>query len=293
MRIITDSAADLQAGEIASLGIEVVPLMIQFPEGEVSSEAISPDDFYSRLSAMVPKVPTTSQPSAGVFADIYRRIELQGETILSIHISSGLSGTLESARLGAQQVPGVDITHVDSLTLSGGQRYHVLAAAWGDRAGWTKEAILEMLNKVRESTEVIYTLETLDYLARGGRIGRVQALAGSLLKVKPIIKVDKTDGKYSTVGKGRTLNRTMEDIVRYLSEVYGSSTPVWVSVMHGQLRDQAETLAEMIGLELNVAKCEILRISPVLGVHTGPGVVGAAVVPIEIFQDLLQTYSGE
>jgi DegV family protein with EDD domain len=287
MKILTDSAADLRADEKESLGIEVAPLVIQFLEREVSAEDISPDDFYSRLSAMVPRIPTTSQPSAGAFADIYRRLGAEGEEILSIHISSGLSGTLESARLGAQQIPGADITHVDSLTLSGGQRYQVLAAAWGARAGWSREAVLEQLRTVREATEVIYTLETLEYLARGGRIGRVQALAGSLLKIKPIIKVDKEDGKYSTVGKGRTLKRTMEDIVGYLDEVYGSSTPLWISVMHGQMADQAEVLSEMVRQRLEVAKCETLRISPVLGVHTGPGVVGVAAVPIDLFKDLM------
>jgi DegV family protein with EDD domain len=287
MRILTDSAADLQAGEKANLEIEVAPLVIQFPDGEVSAEEISPDDFYDRLRAMVPKIPTTSQPSSGAFADMYRRIGELGEEILSIHISSGLSGTLESAQVGARQVSGLRITHVDSLTLSGGQRYQVLAAALGSRAGWSREGILEHLNLVREGTEVIYTLETLEYLARGGRIGRVQALAGSLLKLKPIIKVDKSDGKYSTAGKGRTLKRTMEAMVDHLVQTYGQSTELWISVMHGQLEDHAQTLVEMIHQNLKVAKCEILRISPVLGVHTGPGVVGAAAVPFELFRNLL------
>jgi DegV family protein with EDD domain len=287
MIVLTDSAADLQPAEKTELGIEVAPLIIQFPEGEVSAEEISPDDFYSRLRALVPQIPTTSQPSAGAFADLYRGLAGRGEPVLSVHISSGLSGTLESAQQGAKQVPEADVAHVDTLTLSGGQRYQVLAAALGARAGWTVEAILERLYKIREGTEVIYTLETLEYLARGGRIGRVQALAGSLLKVKPIIKVDKADGKYSTVGKGRTLKKTMEDIVTYLVQTYGANEPLWVSVMHGQLVDQAESLAGMLGERLKVEKSEILRISPVLGVHTGPGVVGAAAVPSELFKDLL------
>lgn len=286
MKIVTDSAADLRQEEKRSDRIYVAPLFIQFPEGGVSAEDICPDDFYDRLRAMVPAVPTTSQPSAGDFAEIYRTLSLEETNILSIHISSGLSGTLESARVGASQVEEAKVTLVDSRTLSGGQRFQVLAALQAIRAGWPAEEILELLNRIRASTETIYTLETLDYLARGGRIGRVQALAGSLLKIKPVIKVDKADGKYSSAGKGRTLKQTLNQIVDHLSQVYDRNRPLWVSVMHGQFSDYAENLAEIIQRRLNVAKAEILRISPVLGVHTGPGVVGAAVVPMELFEGL-------
>lgn len=133
---------------------------------------------------------------------------------------------------------------------------------------------------------MIYTLETLEYLARGGRIGRVQALAGSLLKIKPVIKVDKADGKYSTVSKGRTLTKTMTSIVDYLVEQYESETPLWVSVLHGKVPDKAEALAEMIKSRLSVGKLEVLRISPVLGVHTGPGIVGTAVMPLSLVEEI-------
>ncbi len=285
MKIVTDSGADIPIDEAKALGIDVAPLFIQFPEGEIASSEISHDAFYDRLAAMAPQVPTTAQPSAGIFAEIYR--QLAGEEILSIHISSGLSGTIQSARLGAQEGTDTAVTLIDSLTLSGGQRFQVLAAAWAAHAGWPNEAIVTRLAEIRANTEVIYTLETLEYLARGGRIGRVQALAGSLLKIKPVIKVDKADGKYSTVGKGRTLTSTMTSIVDYLLAEYGSEKPLWVSVLHGKVPDKAETLAKMLKERLSVARQEVLRISPVLGVHTGPGIVGTAVVPMHLFADLL------
>jgi DegV family protein with EDD domain len=123
-------------------------------------------------------------------------------------------------------------------------------------------------------------------LQRGGRIGRVQALAGALLRIKPIINVEKTDGKYSTVGKERTIPRALDSIVNHLVKVYGSSTPLWVSVMHGRFSDQAQRMAELVQQRLNVGKLEILRISPVLGVHTGPGIVGTAVVPLALMEGL-------
>jgi DegV family protein with EDD domain len=284
MRIITDSAADLPREEVEELGITIAPLFINFPDGGISAEDITPDEFYRRLKAMEPDIPTTSQPSAGAFAELYQKVAETDKEILSIHISSGLSGTIDSARVGAQEATGVDVTLVDTLTLSGAERFQVLAAAQGIREGISKQAILARLDKIRDASEVIYTLETLKYLARGGRIGRVQALAGSLLKIKPIIKVDKADGKYSTVGKQRTVQRSLETIRDYLVEVYGSSTPVWVCVLHGQFLEEAKLLAGMLEEKLDVAKMEILRISPVLGVHTGPGIVGAAVVPMKLMQ---------
>ncbi len=134
----------------------------------------------------------------------------------------------------------------------------------------------------------MYTLETLTYLARGGRIGRVQALAGSLLRLKPIIKVDKKDGKYSTVGKERTIQRSMTAMREFLLETYGPFTPLQVSIMHGQYTEQAKLFAHMLREKLNISRLEILRISPVLGVHTGPGVVGAAVVPVSLMEGFEQ-----
>ena len=131
---------------------------------------------------------------------------------------------------------------------------------------------------------MIYTLDTLEYLARGGRIGRVKALAGALLNLKPVIRVD-TDGKYSTVSTGRTLGKSMTAITEHLHGKYGN-TPLWVTVLHGRFAEKADALAKEIQEKLNIAKLEVMRISPVLGVHTGPGIVGAAVVPMELMSDL-------
>jgi DegV family protein with EDD domain len=286
MKIVTDSAADLPVEEAKLLDVTVAPLYIQFPEGEVNSLEISPDDFYDRLEGMVPKIPTTAQPSAGVFKQIYDRLSDVGEEIISIHISSGLSGTIQSARVGASHLSQSVIEIVDSMTLSGGERFQVLAAAIAAKSGHNKEFILKRLEKIREATEVVYTLETLEYLRHGGRIGRVQALAGALLHLKPIIRVDRSDGKYSTVGKQRTIRASLESIVKHLSSMYPSNVPLWASVLHGRFEDQANQLAEMVQSSLNVKKLEILRISPVLGVHTGPGIVGVAVVPHELMEGL-------
>jgi len=285
MKIVTDCAADLSAEERDALGIIEAPLFIQFPEGEINSADITPDSFYDRLEAMRPETPTTAQPSSSMFADLYHKLSETGNQILSIHISSGLSGTLNSARVGAESLKDAAVHVLDTLTLSGGERFQVLAAAWAARAGWGVDKIKERLDSIREKSEVIYTLETLEYLARGGRIGRVQALMGAALKIKPIIRVDRADGKYSTVGKSRTIPQALVSITEHLHEMYGN-TPLWVTVLHGRFHEAAESLSTMLSDRMNTAKLEVMRISPVLGVHTGPGIVGAAVVPLDLMDGI-------
>lgn len=287
MKIVTDCAADMPSAELERLGVTQAPLFIQFPEGEANSIDLTPDEFYDRLRSMYPAIPTTAQPSPGIFAEIYKKLAAEDDEIFSVHISSGLSGTLEAARAGSEHVEGQARVRLwDTLTLSGGERYQVLAAALGHRAGWTMDAIQERMREIRAQTEVIFTLDTLEYLAKGGRIGRVQALAGTLLHLKPVISVDHHDGKYNNTGRSRSLPRALQNIAGHLHQVY-ADTPLWVTIMHGQIADQAEALAREIGQRLSVAKLETLRVSPVLGVHTGPAVVGAAVVPMKLLADLL------
>lgn len=286
MKIVTDCAADLPRQELEDLGITEAPLFIQFPGGEINSADLTPDEFYNRLEAMKPALPTTSLPSEGIFNTIFSKLAETSKEILTIHISSGLSGTFMAARNGGERIKDAVVTAVDSMTLSGGERFQVLAAAWAAKAGWSIKSILERLNKIRENTEVIYTLETLDYLARGGRIGRVEALAGSLLKIKPVIRVDRKDGKYSTVGKNRTVAQSLQTISDHLSSMYGTA-PVWATVLHGRLQESANSLSKLLQENLNIRKLEVLRISPVLGVHTGPGIVGVSVLPMNLVEDLI------
>ena len=286
MKIVTDCAADMSAEELEQLDVTQAPLFIQFPEGEVNSADISADDFYNRLEAMRPVIPTTAQPSGGIFAELYRKLAEKEKQIFSIHISSGLSGTINSARDGGEQVKGeASVSYWDTLTLSGGERFQVMAAALASKANWALHSIQERLERIREKTEVIYTLDTLEYLARGGRIGRVKALAGALLNLKPVIRVD-TDGKYSTVTTGRTLGKSSNAITEHLYSRY-AHTPLWVTILHGRFAEKADILTEELKAKLNITRLEVNRISPVLGVHTGPGIVGAAVVPMELMEDLL------
>lgn len=285
MKIVTDRAANLTATEEEKYEITVAPLYIQFPEGEVDSSTLEPDEFYQRLIAMKPVIPTTALPSSGFFSELFDRIAQPGEEILSIHLSSGLSGTIESARLGAEQAENADVTIFDTKTLSGGQRFQVLAASMAVEAGWELDKTIERLEQIRDQVEVVYSLDTLDYLEHGGRIGRVQSLLSSLLSIKPVIHVDHSDGKYSTVGKARTLARTLQEIAAHLEGIYRDE-PLWVTILHGQLAKEAEDLASLLKDRLTVKRSEILRVTPVLGVHTGPGIVGVAAMPMSLMADI-------
>lgn len=289
MQIVTDSAADLTPEELEAWDIKVIPLFIGFPDKEVSAADITPDEFYNRLVAMSPQIPKTSQPSLGILLEAYNKILATGEKVFSVHVSSGLSNTAKTAQSAANEInetTAENVTVVDSMTLSCEQRFQVLAAAMANKAGWPAQKIVERLALIQKNSVAGFTLGTLDYLARGGRIGRVQALAGSILKIKPVIKVDKTDGKYTTIGKGRTFQQSLTTLLEHFVATHGASKPVWVTVVHGQLEEKAEAFANMLRERLNVVKLDILRISPVLGVHTGPEIVGGGIVPMELFQDL-------
>lgn len=278
LQIVTDSGADLKQDEIEEYGIKVAPLKIQFPEGEIRSDTMTHDTFYDRLRLLFPWIPKTSMPSPGEFSLMYDEIDLLGKDTLSIHISSGLSGTIESAGLGAK-MSGKNVTLVDTMTLSAAQRFQVLAASMAANAGWSKEAIVQRLAEVRASTELVFTLETLDYLKEGGRIGRVSSLLGSVLDLKPIIHVAKEDGKYSTVSKVRSMKKAVLALEDHLVNLYGESTPLWVSIGHGQFAEYADFITERLKNSLHIVNLDAYRVSPVLGVHTGPGILGIGVVP--------------
>jgi DegV family protein with EDD domain len=285
MPIVTDSAADLTPDDLSAHDIHVIPLYIQFPEGEARASDLSPDAFYDRLRGMYPAVPSTSQPSTGDFTSVYESLAGQPEPILSIHISAGLSGTVKTAGLAQRQLPDANLHVIDTMTLSPGERFQVLAAARALKKGWSVEQIKAHLDAMRAETEAVFTLETLEYLQKGGRIGRVQALAGSILGIKPIIHVDHADGRYSTLARARTMSQALTQIADHVLRLYGSE-PLWVTIIHGQAAERAQQLAEAVQARSKVAQLDTIRISPVLGVHTGPGVIGLGAVPMRHFADL-------
>jgi DegV family protein with EDD domain len=283
MHIVTDSAVDLPEEMFAQFNIERMPLLISFGAETLRSGLdIQPEEFYRRLAASA-QLPTTSQPSPGEFVELYRRVGQADRDILSIHISSGLSGTINSARQAAQQCPDLNITHVDTKTLSGAQGFQLVAAAQAIRRGWPLNRILDRIKHVAEQVEIFYTLDTLHYLQKGGRIGRVQAMAGSLLHLKPVITVDKESGTYIRAGNTRSLSKSLEMIAGFVHEKM-KSLPAWVHVLHSNSAEQARRLSDLICDRMPRARITVGQIVPVLGVHTGPGCVGAVCGPLDVLE---------
>src|SRR5512135_3421960 len=181
MQIVTDNAADLAPEQLRDLEIHFAPLRIEL-EGKSyqSGVDLQPEEFY-RLLSQTEAFPTTSQPSAGEFAALYRELAQKDPDILSIHVSSGLSGTIDAARAGAKMVPEARVTFFDSLTLSCPQGWQVEAAARAVQAGWPLDQILPRLEAIRQQATGMFTLPMLKYLIHGGRISHLKGLVASLL----------------------------------------------------------------------------------------------------------------
>lgn len=280
MHIVTDRGMDLMPEHTEGLGIHFIPLTLTLGgKSYRSGEDIQPDEFYRLLEADG-GFPTTSQPSPGVFADLYRRLAASDPDILSIHISSGLSGTINAARLGAQMVPEANVTIVDTKTLSGAQGWQVAAAARAAKAGWAKERIVGLLDRIRAATDTVYTLSTLRYLIHGGRISHLKGLLGSVLNLKPIIGVEKAGGTYVQHGAARTLRGAILRIADLVAEQHALGSRLRVQVLHAANPEGAALLRERLDA---LFACEWLPtgpIAPVLGAHTGPGLVGLAYAPV-------------
>ena len=281
MKIVTDSGVDLLMDEasIRDMGIHVLPLNVTL-EGKSYREGIdiSNSEFYDLLIAS-DEMPTTSQPSAGEFAEAYRQIGAEGEDILSIHISSGLSGTYQSAMAGAEMVPEVNVTHVDTKTLSAAAGWQVRAAAAAIRDGFKLDAILDMLKKISDHSDSIYTLEELKYLIHGGRISHLKGLLASALRIKPIIGVEKIGGTYVQHGMVRSFNKALAGLANFIGKAYPFGSEMRIQVLHARNPEGAEFLMEKLD---KLFKCDWLpsgAMSLVLGAHTGPSMVGVAYAP--------------
>ena len=284
MRIITDSAAELLSEDIERFDIEVEPLIVHMDGKEVSASSINVDDFYDMLESVGENLPTTSQPSPGAFVTRYQSRPEQ--EILGVYISTGLSGTVQSATLAMRECPERTVGVIDTKAVAGAQRFQVLAAAMAAEKGLSTEQIRERLVQIHEQTELLFTVETLKYLAYGGRIGRVKALAGSLLNVKPVIRLDE-DGVLATQGQAHSRKGARAAIVKELVKTFGADEPLWVTVLHGRWPEEAQLLAQELQKALNIERVDAIRISTILGIHTGPGVVGCGAVPMSLIRDLL------
>ena len=286
MKVVSDRGMDLSPEQMAGLEIHLVPLILTL-EGKSfrSGVDIQPDEFY-RMLAATESFPTTSQPSASDFAEMYRRLAATDPDILSIHISSGLSGTVNAAKAGAPMAPEANVTIVDTRTLSAAEGWQVEAAARASKAGWPKERILSLLERVSAATDTLYTLATLKYLIHGGRISHLKGLIASVLNIKPLIGVEKAGGTYVQHGQTRTLDRAILKMADHVAEKFSPGAAMRFQIIHGDNARGAAMLRERLDQLFKCAWLPTGSVAPVLGAHTGPGLVGLAYALQAAFADM-------
>jgi DegV family protein with EDD domain len=274
IRIVTDTDSNLPQDIVDAHGITLVPIQIIFGD-RVLRERVDISDAESyRMMSAAKELPKTSQPPIGAFKTAYEDI-LSGEPdaqILSIHISSKLSGTISSARQAADLLPGVDITLFDTFSASLGQGLMVVRAAEMARQGADVAAIVEALEVMRERMEVYFVLNTLDYLAKGGRIGKASHLMGQLLDIKPILVLE--DGEIDAHSRHRTWRRAVDALCGLVMESAGGAESIHIGVLHAVSEAAARALADDLKEALNPDTLILGEVGPGLGVHTGPGALG-------------------
>jgi DegV family protein with EDD domain len=275
--IVTDSTADLPPDLARLRQITVVPLTLNFDgQSLLDGVDIRPDEFYRRLHSVTTH-PTTSQPSPGRFADVYKSLLADHDSVVSIHISQKLSGTYESARQAAAMTDTNRVRVIDSELVSMSLGLITLAASSLAASGKDAAAIEAKVLEMRPSIQTYFSVATLEFLRRGGRIGNASALVGSVLQVKPVLCI--RDGLVTPLERVRTFDRALNRVVELTRDV-DRGHGVCVIVGHAD----AEADAERIGRELD-AIAETLMIQPlgpVVGAHAGPGVVGVGCYPAEL-----------
>ncbi len=275
IQVVTDSASDIPVDVATRLGVAVVPLNIHFGVRTFKDHVtITPDEFYSML-ADSQELPKTSQASPGEFAEVYDRLGESADGIVSIHVSSKISGTYNSAVQAARLTSAnCAVELVDSTQGSMGLGLVVIAAAEAANGGGGLDEVAALARDASGRAQCFTLLETLEYLRRGGRIGRAQALLGSILKIKPMVILK--DGEAHPLGKERTFRKAL---LRMKETARGFAPVESLAVMHSTSPELARELADDLrDLLPEGAHPYVTRFSPVLGVYTGPGAIGIALL---------------
>jgi DegV family protein with EDD domain len=271
--LVTDSTCDIPAEWIAQYEITVVPLTIIFgSQAYLEGVDLTAAEFYQRLLDD-PLHPTTSQPPPQAFQDAYRQASARGaEQILAITISSAMSGTIDSARRAAAEFH-LPVHVMDGKNNSMGLGWQVIAAARARENGGGLEAMLAAANQVQKDMVYYITLDTIEYLSRGGRISEAARFLNSILHIKPLIYVRPETGTVGAAFPSRSRKTALEDLYKEFFKHINPSRPLHITVLHNAALPEAQAMAERIQGEIAPKELFISIVSPVLGVHTGPRAV--------------------
>ena len=274
VQVVTDSTSDISPDEAEGLGVKIVPAIVAFGDETFRDRVdITPSQFYERLTS-AREFPKTSQPSVEAFASVYREVAAEGNDIASIHVSSKLSGTLNSASIASETSElETRVELVDSYTAGVGLRAVVEAAAARAREGAPLEDVTAAARSVMARNRVVVTLDTLEYLQKGGRIGRASALVGSALRIKPIIHID--GGEVAPFDRVRTRSKA----IRRLEEVaLEDLTLETLFVIYSDNDASAAELVERVTPQLPHTRIEVIQTGPTVGAYLGPNALGFCAV---------------
>jgi DegV family protein with EDD domain len=298
MHLVTDSNTDMAPEQlIGGVKIHVVSHLIMLEGETYRSTDLDPAEFYDMLEA-TDAMPTTSQARPGDFAEMFRMLSSASRLaedstlaatdpeILVILTSSGLSGAVQSARAGAEMVPEARVTIVDSKTLSSALGWQVEAASRALRAGWPLSEVLDLVQKVRDATDAIYTASDLTYLMHGGRISHLKRLMVSMLDIKPVIGVEKEGGTYVQRGKARTFRRALHTIADVVAEQYGEGAALRVQAVHGNNPTGVALLRAEFDTRFACTWLPTRETCPGLAAHSGPTMVGLIYAPLAAYPEL-------
>lgn len=270
IHIVTDSTADLKPEVIEKYNLHVVPLTIQIGGKTYLDRVDLEPESFLELMKNSDEMPKSSQPAPGVFKELYDRLGENGDQILSIHMTGGMSGTVESAKTAAQLTDS-DVTVIDSRYISHALAFQVFEAADMAKAGKSMEEIVERVEQIRLNTKLFVVVDTLDNLVKGGRIGKGRALLGSLMKIKPIASLD--DGSYTPVAKVRSHKQVVEYLFNDFKERTAGKVVKGVGIAHAGGLAMAEPLREKIK-ETGFMDIKFDFTTPVISTHTGVGAIG-------------------
>jgi DegV family protein with EDD domain len=280
LRIVMDSAGDLPVEWISKYDINVIPVNVHLGN-EVFLEGVdlTPDQFYSWVKE-TGKVPKTSQPAPQQYIKLYKDIAKPGDVILSIHLTSKLSGTYESAVLAARELQDAPFKVIpfDTLSGTGIQGYMCREAREMDRRGASVDEILERLEKVRDNNQVIFTVDSLDFAQKSGRVQMLEAILATVLKIKPIITIK--EGTMAVANKVRTRKASLEYILQEMSRRMGKNL-INAAIMHANDLATALEISEKVKGILNVKNLFVEELSIGIASHLGPGTVGIVAYPVE------------
>jgi DegV family protein with EDD domain len=277
--VVTDSTANLPPGIAEALDIPIIPLKVHW-NGETYLDGVTLDTetFYQWLQERE-ELPVTSQPSAGEFLDFFKDVaeRFNTDTILGVFISSDMSGTMASAKLAQQELPALQIEIVDSRSVSMGLGFSAMVAARMAKEDATLSEITEWLYQMRDEVQIIFTVDTLEYLHRGGRIGGAARLLGTVLNLKPLLAVE--NGQVEAVQKVRSRRKSLQQIIEEAQQRLDGRRPAELAVVQAEAEEDAEHLTGWVNEQLKPMRLYHSVLSPVVGTHGGPGTVGVAFYP--------------